>query len=115
MAALTILIADDDVPSLELISMFLEMGGHRVLPARDGLQAWALADEHVPDLVILDSSMPGLSGPDVARRVREDARFANTRLIALSGRDACDAEAPELFDHYLTKPVTPADLIAVTR
>ena len=115
MSALTILVADDDAPSLEMIAMFLEMDGHRVLSARDGLEAWALASEHAPDLIILDSSMPGLSGADVARRVRAEPRLQGCKLVALSGRDACDAEDPALFDRYFTKPVSPQDLLSVTR
>lgn len=115
MTALTILVADDDAPSLEMIAMFLEMGGHRVHTAADGLTALRLAGELKPDLLILDSSMPGLSGTDVARRVREDAALAHCRLVALSGRDACDAEQADLFDRYLTKPVSPDDLAQALR
>ncbi|MBB5206498.1 response regulator [Chiayiivirga flava] len=115
MTALTILVADDDAPSLEVIAMFLEMEGHRVVTATDGLRAWDLACTHAPDLIILDSSMPGLSGAEVARRVRADDRLRGCRLVALSGRDACDAEDPHLFDRYLTKPVSPPDLLSVTR
>lgn len=112
MQALTILVADDDAPSLEMIAMFLEMGGHRVHTALDGTNALRLARELRPDVVILDSSMPGMGGAEVARAVRSDAALQGCRIIALSGRDACDAEEADLFDRYLTKPVTPGELSA---
>ena len=115
MSALTILVADDDAPSLEIIAMFLEMDGHTVLTAKDGLVAWELASAHAPDVIILDSSMPGLSGADVARRVRAEERLRACKLVALSGHDACDAEDPALFDRYFTKPVSPRDLLDVMR
>lgn len=115
MTALTIVVADDDAPSLEMLAMFLEMGGHRVHTAADGHTAWKLAVDLQPDLVILDASMPGLSGAEVARQIRADERLAGCRLVALSGRDACDAEQPQLFDRYFVKPVSPSDLLAVTR
>lgn len=112
MASLTILIADDDASSLELIAMFLESNGHRVHTAPDGLEAWRLAQELKPDILLLDANMPGLAGADVAQRVRDAPELHECHLIALTGHDVRDAQQKHLFDQYFTKPVSPGTLLA---
>lgn len=109
---LTILVADDDAPTLEMLAMFLETGGRTVLTASTGSEAWHLALKHVPDVIVLDARMPGLSGAEVAQRVRDEPALRGCSLIALSGLDERDGEGSHLFDRYFTKPVSPADLLA---
>lgn len=112
---LTILVADDDAATREILAMFLETGGHTVLSASTGSDAWQLAVEHVPDLIVLDARMPGLSGAEVAQRVRGEPSLAGCSLMALSGHDESEGEGRELFDRYFTKPVSPVDLLAATQ
>ena len=60
--------------------------GYEVSLASDGEQAWALAQEHLPDLVILDVMMPGMSGWEVCRKIREDIALAHTASPWRRGR-----------------------------
>lgn len=56
-----------------------------VIEASDGEQAWRLAREHLPDLVVLDVMMPGMSGWEVCRKIREDIALAHTGVVMLTG------------------------------
>jgi CheY-like chemotaxis protein len=93
---------------LQALATLLEIEGHTVRTARDGLEALVLAALHKPDTILLDIGMPQLNGYEVARRVRLENPGHVFTLIALTGfgqaRDkALAAEAG--FDHHLTKPV----------
>jgi CheY-like chemotaxis protein len=108
-----VLIADDDEDILALVTMSLAQGNCRVLAARDGIEALQLAlDEH-PDLALLDLRMPGLTGDEVLRRLRENDATRQMPVIVLSAyvtepviRHAYDDGA----DDYVTKPFSPTDL-----
>jgi CheY-like chemotaxis protein len=109
----TILVVDDDDLSRRLVSRSLESGGYRVLTAEDGAQGMAaLQAEHV-DLVLMDVEMPGLSGFDVTKRVRE--RWSELPIIMLTGHGeqqtviaAMEAGASD----FVVKPGTRAGLLA---
>jgi len=73
-----VLVADDEPSMLALVGQHIKTMGYKVLEASDGEQAWALAQEHLPDLVILDVMMPGMSGWEVCRKIREDIALAHT-------------------------------------
>jgi DNA-binding response OmpR family regulator len=81
----TILIADDDPPLTALLRQTLAEEGYRVLTAADGTDALAQAQAHRPDLVVLDWLMPGLSGLEVARRLRA---LAGMPILMLTARAA---------------------------
>jgi DNA-binding response OmpR family regulator len=81
----TVLIADDEPSTLALLGRHLRSRGYNVLEASDGDHAWELAHEHLPDLVILDVMMPGMSGWEVCRRVREAVSLAHTGVVMLTG------------------------------
>ncbi len=81
----TVLIADDEPSTLALLGRHLRSRGYQVLEASDGDEAWELAHEHLPDLVILDVMMPGMSGWEVCRRIREAVSLAHTGVIMLTG------------------------------
>ena len=66
----TILIADDSENCREIARTVLEHAGHRVVEARDGVEALTLASEVQPDLIILDLRMPGLTGLEAMARLR---------------------------------------------
>jgi len=73
---------------LELVARHLKsMENPRVdvIEASDGEQAWRLAREHLPDLVVLDVMMPGMSGWEVCRKIREDVALAHTGVVMLTG------------------------------
>lgn len=113
---LCIIVIDDNQDAADVLGMLLRVLGHRVHVAHDGGAALEQIDTLHPDLIFLDLGMPHMDGYEVARRVRQDTRLAETRIIAVTGyadqrRREQAAEAG--FDDYLIKPTTVADLEAV--
>jgi CheY-like chemotaxis protein len=82
---IVVLIADDEPSTVAMLSSHLRSKGYAVLEASDGDQAWELAHEHLPHLVILDVMMPGMSGWEVCRKIREAVSLAHTGVIMLTG------------------------------
>ena len=110
---LRILVADDNPDARDMLSFFLAQEGHTVKTVPDGQRAIDLAAEFNPEVAILDIGMPGLSGYDVAARLRQSAP-ATLRLVALSGlgQEADRARAMAAgFNHHFTKPVDPHALL----
>ena len=110
----TILICDDNELLVELLSFRLENKGYRVLIARDGAQAVELAEQHLPDAIILDTMMPVMDGQLVLRRLRGQSETAAIPVIMLTARkqqrdivDAFDLGAND----YLVKPFIPEELM----
>ena len=104
----TILVVDDSQDGADSLSFLLTAGGHEVLTAYDGRTALALAQERLPDVVLLDIGMPEVSGYDVARAIRREAWGRNMRLIALTGWGQAEHRRRSLevgFDDHLVKPV----------
>lgn len=103
-----VLIADDNADALSTLAALLEMEGHEVHTATDGVHAVTLAARVRPDIAILDIGMPGLDGHGAARRIRAQPWGADVLLIALTGwGQAHDQEEAKRagFDHHCTKPV----------
>jgi DNA-binding response OmpR family regulator len=80
-----ILVADDDPDMLALVTRHLRSMKCKVVEASDGEMAFALAKKELPDLMILDVMMPGRSGWEVCKAVREDDDFKDTGVIVLTG------------------------------
>jgi DNA-binding response OmpR family regulator len=105
-----VLVADDEPTMLELVTRHLKtMDDPRleVLEASDGEQAWRLAREHLPDLVVLDVMMPGMSGWEVCRKIREDVALAHTGVVMLTGiGENLNQMTSPLYgaDAYIDKP-----------
>ena len=81
----TVLVADDDVEILSLLTRKLRRMGLTVLEASDGEDALRLARQERPDLVVLDVMMPGMSGWEVCRALREDGVLSGVGIIMLTG------------------------------
>jgi len=81
----TILIADDDMDVLHILRGLLRNKPVKIIEATDGDEAMEKVLEHHPDLVILDVMMPGQSGWEVCRNIREHASTKDTRVIMLTG------------------------------
>jgi len=81
----TILVADDDVEILALVTRNLRRMDATILEASDGEEALKIARREKPDLVVLDVMMPGMSGWEVCRAIREDAELNGTGVIMLTG------------------------------
>jgi len=111
----SILVADDNRDGAESLSLMLELSGYKVLRAFSGTEAFDLAAKNRPDALILDIGMPGLTGYEVAHRVRLEAWGKSVVLIALTGwgqeDDKRKAQAAG-FDEHLTKPIDPSTLDA---
>lgn len=116
--SLRILVVDDNEDSAESLSMLLRIGGHTVrtvFRGEDGVVEYA---RFAPEIVLCDIRMPGVSGYDVARRLRSMPNGAGTFLVALTGFGA-DADRAATssagFDRHLVKPVDPDDLVELLR
>ncbi|HSD53268.1 MAG TPA: response regulator [Burkholderiales bacterium] len=103
-----VLVVDDNRDSAESLAALLGALGHEAHQAHDGRQALELARRLAPDLVLLDIGMPGMSGHEVARRLRADPSLRETALIALTGYGTDDdrrASREAGFDGHLVKPI----------
>jgi DNA-binding response OmpR family regulator len=111
----TILVVDDEPRIVQLVRDYLEHGGFTVLTASDGPSALRTARTGRPDLVVLDLSLPGLDGLDVARSLRREGVVP---IIMLTARTE---ESDKLVglelgaDDYMTKPFSPKELVARVR
>jgi two-component system CheB/CheR fusion protein len=108
-----VLIADDNQDGAETMGMYLKMSGHEVYLAHSGTEAFELASQQQPEIAVLDIGMPGMSGYEVARRIRREHWGADIKLIAVTGwgqEDGKRLATAAGFDHHLTKPVDPDKL-----
>jgi DNA-binding response OmpR family regulator len=109
----TVLVADDDPDIQTLVVLRLERSGYRVLRASDGQEALDLALSELPDLAVLDITMPKLDGCEVTRTLRADARTADMPVILLTARVQDDDVARGLeagATDYVKKPFSPQEL-----
>jgi len=117
-AELRVLVVDDNNDSADSLATWLELAGHQVRTAYDGPQALAAAEEFQPRVILLDIGMPGMSGYDVARRLREQPATRDVLLLAMTGwgQDEDRRKSREAgFDEHLVKPLDPLllkDLLA---
>jgi two-component system response regulator MprA len=109
----TVLIVDDDLKLLKMLSRTLIYEGFRVVTATDGQEALAQVETHPPDVIVLDWLMPGLNGIQVMEHLR--AAHDDTMILMLTARDAIEDRVEGLesgADDYLVKPFAPAELLA---
>jgi PAS domain S-box-containing protein len=111
-----ILVVDDQQDSTDSLALFLRLRGHDVRTAPDGPSALEEIERYRPDVVFLDLGLPGMSGYDVARRVRMMYDRGPLRLVALTGYGT-DGDRQKTrdagFDLHLAKPVDPRALDAL--
>ncbi len=104
----TILVVDDIEGVRALVRKALETFGHRVVEAADGLEAVALAQSVLPDLILMDLSMPALDGFAAVHRIRRLFGLGDVPIIAISAHAAQEVREDALaagFCDYLVKPV----------
>jgi CheY-like chemotaxis protein len=104
---LRILVVEDNHDAAESLTALLELWGHEVRVAYDGLAALRLAEAAAPDVILSDIGLPGMDGYELARQLRARPMFGRVLLVALSGygRDEDRRLAAEAgFDHHLVKP-----------
>ncbi|HEU4692099.1 MAG TPA: response regulator, partial [Vicinamibacterales bacterium] len=108
------LVVDDSITVRRVTQRLLERNGMRVMTAKDGVDAMALLQDHVPDVLLLDIEMPRMDGYEVASLVRNDSRLADVPIIMITSRvgDKHRARAIELgVDDYLGKPYQESQLL----
>ena len=115
MSAAKLLLVEDDPALSELLQYRFENEGYDVRTTADGDEALMLAEEDVPDLIILDWMIEGTSGIEVCRRLRRSRETAHVPIIMLTAREDEDDRIRGLetgADDYLTKPFSPRELLA---
>ncbi len=110
-----VLVVDDDPDIVDLLRIRLELAGHTVVTASDGELGWEAILDEVPDLVVLDVTMPRLDGLALTRRLRGHAETAALPILVLTAAvqpaDAEDAIAAGATA-YAKKPFSPKQLVA---
>jgi signal transduction histidine kinase/DNA-binding response OmpR family regulator len=109
-----ILIVDDNEDAAESIARFLQLEGHEVKAVGDGPQAIACVPVFAPQIIVLDIGLPGLSGYEVARRLRQMPTTQNVLLIALTGYGQKEDQQRAMdagFDRHFVKPTDPQKLV----
>ncbi|HNF89396.1 MAG TPA: phosphate regulon transcriptional regulator PhoB [Thiobacillaceae bacterium] len=111
----TILVVEDELGIQEVLKFNLGQHGHDVVVAPDAEDALNLLRGALPDLILLDWMLPGMSGIDLARRIRSDARLKTIPIIMLTARAEERDKIQGLdtgADDYITKPFSPRELMA---
>lgn len=111
---LQVLIADDFPDACEMYAAYLGFHGFDVVTALDGHAAVDSAVRHVPDIVLLDLRMPGLSGTDAMRILKADGRLAHVPIVALTAQTMPGDREIALqagFDAFIAKPIDPEALV----
>ncbi len=113
-----VLVVDDFQDNREMFAEFLSLSGFRVAEASTGREALARAFELIPDIILMDLSLPELDGWEATRTLKGDPRTKHIPIVALTGhaladhsRDAKDAGC----DAFLTKPCLPDALVEEVR
>jgi len=115
MASKRVLVVDDDAKTVELVKLYLNRDGYKVLTAYDGVEALRLAREGHPNLVVLDLMLPGLDGLQVCRILRTES---DVPIIMLTAKTTEQDRLTGLdlgADDYVTKPFSPKELAARVR
>ncbi|MBL8727821.1 MAG: response regulator [Planctomycetes bacterium] len=112
-----VLLVEDEPLTAEVFARALTRDGHRVDVARDGLQALRRLHDHPPSIVVLDMSLPALSGAEVVRRLRDEGH-TELPIVVVSGSSRAETNLgpAELWPGtWLNKPVKPRDLVRIVR
>ena len=110
-----VLIIEDDPDTARLVGLYLSRDGYRVISAANGQEGLQLAREAKPDLIVLDLMLPGMSGMDICRTLRDESMVPIVMLTARAEErdrlNGLDMGA----DDYVTKPFSPRELAARVR
>jgi CheY-like chemotaxis protein len=114
--ALSVLVVDDNKDAADALAALLDAQGYAASAAYSGAAAIRQAEQTHPHVVLLDIGMPGTSGFDVARALRDYRRAPKPVIVAVTGAaEPSDRLAARMagFDHYLVKPVEVGALVAL--
>jgi two-component system phosphate regulon response regulator PhoB len=110
-----ILVVEDEPAIRELVVLNLQQAGHRAVVADSAEQALAVIREALPDMILLDWMLPGMSGVELARRLKADGRTRDVPIIMLTARGDEQDKITGLeigADDYITKPFSPREMNA---
>ena len=113
-----VLVVDDYADGRDLTRCALESAGFQTVEATNGEDALHAVREHRPDLIVLDLSLPGLDGWEVARRLRAETATRDLPILGFTAhaeRSPLERARRAGCDDVITKPCPPKDLIAVVR
>ncbi len=113
--AVKILIIEDEAAIREMVEMSLTAAGFQVFQAESGEEGFSLLNAHVPDLILLDWMLPGMSGIDFARRIKKDPLCSDIPVIMLTARGEEEDKVRGLdsgADDFVTKPFSPRELVS---
>lgn len=114
----TVLIVDDEMSTTQLFGMMLELEGYRPLVATDASSALEALRQRMPDVMIVDVMLPGASGLDLCRQVRNELGLEHLPIVIVSAKSQLEdvrAGVAAGATIYLTKPVTKAELLSAVR
>jgi two-component system, OmpR family, phosphate regulon response regulator PhoB len=114
----TLLIVEDEAAIRDMLKLVLEQNGFSTMTAPDTETAHQIISDTLPDLILLDWMLPGISGVEWARRLKKDASFKDIPILLLTARGEEEDKVRGLeigADDYLTKPFSPKELIARIR
>ena len=111
-----VLVVDDNVTSAQSLELLLTLEGHEVQVVHDGPSALEAVGHHRHEIVLMDIGLPGMSGYEVARQLRQQPELGSVLIVAVTGY--AEDEARRLsreagFDHHLVKPVDPDTILAL--
>jgi signal transduction histidine kinase/CheY-like chemotaxis protein len=111
-----VLVVDDNADAAETLALLLQAHGHQTRTEYSAAAALLTAADFAPQAIFCDVGMPGMSGHELASRLRADARFATTLLVAVTGWGSADDRRRTEgagFDYHLTKPVSLAAVATI--
>lgn len=113
-----ILVVDDYEDAREMYAEYLRFSGFRVAEARNGNEALEQAFTLMPDLILMDLSLPGMDGWEATRQLKSDERTRQIPVVALTGHalaGASEGAKKAGCDSFVTKPCLPDDLVIEVR
>jgi two-component system phosphate regulon response regulator PhoB len=110
----TVLIVEDEPPQAEMLAYNLESAGFRTMIASNGEEGLSLARENLPDAIVLDWMLPGLSGIEVCRQLRSDVKTRDIPILMLTARGEEEDRVRGIetgADDYVVKPYSPREVV----
>ncbi len=105
----TVLVVEDNDINMKLFHDVLEARGYNVLQAKDGMEGWHIAREHRPDLILMDIQLPGISGLEVTKWLKDDETLKSIPVIAITAFAMAGDKEKFLeggCDAYIPKPIS---------
>ncbi len=110
----TVLVVEDNPLNMKLFNGLLELGGYNVLQAKDGMEGWRMAREQRPDLILMDIQLPGVSGLEVTKWLKDDENLKSIPVIAVTAF-AMKGDEEKIreggCDAYIVKPIFLSDFL----